>query len=45
MSKKLFALALSAMLVLSLLAGCGGNKHPPAKPGVFHMRAKPFVPR
>ena len=25
MSKKLFALALSAMLVLSLLAGCGGN--------------------
>ena len=21
------------------------NKDPPAKPGVFHMRAKPFVPR
>lgn len=21
------------------------NKHPPAKPGVFHMRAKPFVLR
>ena len=39
--KKILSLILAVGLLACLFAGCGSdkNKHPPAKPGVFHMRA------
>ena len=43
MDRKTFLLAYNAKMFEYCESNEGNNKYPPAKPGVFHRRAKPYV--